>query len=486
MIEAAHPESRRGLLAGAIGFGGDFIASLACSGPTTGVAYALATLLAISGLASPLVVLTGGIVVLLVAIGYARLNRWRADAGAPYIWVGRTIAPPIGVAVGMLAIAIGFLVNIGNITLAGSYLLSIISPGTAFPGIVIWLVASVYMAAIVLLAVRGIRPSIEVQTTILIAEYSIVFSFAILALLYELGSHAAGASAPSASYFSIGSSPTGWTGFATALVIGGFLFGGWEAPLLFSEESRKPNFNPGRAAIVGVTSALVWYLLLFIIFQGVASPANIEANGADVLGYASTILAPDPWARFLPLAVFSAVFAATQMQLTEASRVMFAMAQDGVLPRSLAKLHPRFRTPWVAALILGILPPVVLIPYLVSSAATTVIGDIIGSVGLLYLTMYTIIPLACVVFAFRALRGKTSEYPAIVLTFVGGAVMLFLLVWGFHTQPSGAAIVGGIALGVCLISGLVSARVSHSDFFRTRAIDAQGDAAELSSKCCSG
>ena len=243
-------------------------------------------------------------------------------------------------------------------------------------------------------------------------------------------------SAPSLSYFSIGSSPNGWTGFATALVIGGFLFGGWEAPLLFSEESKNPNFSPGRAAIVGVISALVWYLLLFVIFQGVASPANIEAHGADVLGYASTILAPDPWARFLPLAVFSALFAATQMQLTEASRVMFAMGQDRVLPRFVAKLHPRFRTPWVAALILGILPPLVLIPYLISSEAITVIGDIVGSVGLLYLAMYTIIPLACVVFFFRALRGRSSEVPTIVATFIGGATMLFLLAWGFHTPVS--------------------------------------------------
>src|SRR5439155_8409186 len=135
--------SKRGLLAGAIGFGGDFVASLACSGPTTGVAYVLATFLALSGLASPLVVLTAGVIVLLVAVGYARLNRWRADAGAPYIWVGRVIKPPIGFAIGMLAIAIGFIVNIGNITLAGSYLLSILSPGTTFSPVIIWVTAAI-------------------------------------------------------------------------------------------------------------------------------------------------------------------------------------------------------------------------------------------------------------------------------------------------------------------------------------------------------
>jgi RsiW-degrading membrane proteinase PrsW (M82 family) len=119
----------------------------------------------------------------------------------------------------------------------------------------------------------------------------------------------------------------------------------------------------------------------------------------------------------------------------------------------------------------------VLIPYLVSSAAITVIIDIVGSVGLLYLAMYTIIPLACVVFFFRALRGRNSEIPTIVATFIGGAIMLFLLAWGFHTQPTGAAVVGGIALAACLVSGFIAAMVSKSDFFRTRPIDLDPDAA---------
>ena len=463
--------SRRGLLAGAIGFGGDFIASLACSGPTTGVAYTLATFLALSGLASPLVVLAAGIIVLLVAFGYARLNQWRADAGAPYIWVGRVIAPQVGFAVGMLAIAIGFIVNIGNITLAGSYLLGILSPGTTFPAIVIWITAAAYMAVVVFLAVRGIRPSIQVQTTILVAEYVVVGIFAVLALIHEFQGHP-GTSAPSWSYFSIGSSPTGWTGFFMALVIGGFLFGGWEAPLLFSEESKQPNFNPGRAAIVGVISALAWYLLLFIVFQGVASTADLGKNGADVLGYASTLLAPDPVARLLPLAVFSALFAATQMQLTEASRVMFAMGQDKLLPEVVARLHPRFRTPWVAALILGVLPPVVLIPYLVSSAAGTVVLDIVGSVGLFYLAMYTVIPLACVVFAVRALRGKSDFWSSAVPPLLGGAAMLGLFIYGLITLPTAAAVIGGVAIAICIGLGIGASLLSHADYFKHRDVNA--------------
>lgn len=214
--EARHKD----LLPNALGIAGDWVASLACSGPSTGVAFTLAALLALSGLASPLVVLVCGLGVLLVAIGYARLNRWRANAGAPYVWVGAAVSPVVGFATGILALMIGFLVNIGNITLAGSYVLGIVNPGASFPKIVIWLVSAAYMVLVVYIAIRGIRPSVRVQGAILGAEYAIIISFAIASVIYESAHHHQGAVTPAWSYFSLHSSASGFSGLAAAAVVG--------------------------------------------------------------------------------------------------------------------------------------------------------------------------------------------------------------------------------------------------------------------------
>jgi len=469
-------QGRQGLLPNALGVAGDWVASLACSGPTTGVAYTLGALLVLSGLASPLVILVSGIAILLVAMGYSRLNSWRANAGAPYVWVGAVISPVVGFSLGIMALMIGFLVNIGNITLAGSYLLGIINPGATFPKIVIWLVSAAYMAVIIYIAVRGIRPSVRVQAAILGGEYTIVIAFAIASLFYESSHHHLGASTPSWSYFSPHSSAAGFSGLAAAAVIGGFLFGGWEAPFMVSEESRKPNFNPGRAAILGVLSALIWYLFLFVVFQGIASTGAVITHGADVLGYAGTLVAPDPLARLLPLAVFSALFAATQMQLVEASRVMFSMGRDRLLPTKLGETSPRFRTPWLAALVLGTLPPILLIPYLWSSGASKVIIDIIGSVGLLYLVMYTVIPLACAWFARATWRqGWRDRLVGVIAPLIGGLFMGVLFVYGLKTLPAAASIVAGIVLGVCLAWAIVAKLASGNPYFRQQRIHLQAD-----------
>ena len=125
----------------------------------------MAILVAFAGHISPLAVLITGIGMFLCAMGYASLNRWRAHAGAPYVWVSEAVTPAIGVGTGLLNVFVSTFANVGNITLAGAYLLFVLfadetrsqspSPGsspTAIMGVLVWL------------AIRGIRPSVWLQT----------------------------------------------------------------------------------------------------------------------------------------------------------------------------------------------------------------------------------------------------------------------------------------------------------------------------------
>ncbi len=447
-----------GLKAGALGLFGDTIASVANVAPSSSVAFTLALLVSFAGLASPLAVFVAGILMLLCAAGYSRFNDWTAHAGAPYVWLGAAVKPYIGYGLGIMAIVACTVANIGNITLGGTYLLSgVISPGGTFPNILVWAVSALFMAAVVFLAIRGIRPTIVVQMTIIGFEYAIVILFVILALHREIGGLAAGVHAPSLSEFAFGTSPNGFSGIADAGVICGFLYAGWEVPLILSEETTKPNFNPGRGAILGVIFLTIWYTFLTMVFEGVAPQSEILTHGTDVMAYAGSLLAPEPWSQLLPLAVFSAVFATTQMQLTESARITYAMGRDGLLPRLFGRIHGVFQTPWVACLILGCIPPLFLIPYLVSSGATTAIGYIISADGLIYLVMYFAVAVGCVWYYRKVL---TSSIGNLLITgvapLVGGFGVLGLFILGLTTQTPQVAIVAGVAVALCIISGFVA------------------------------
>ena len=123
--------SHRGLRANAIGLGGDVIVAVANVAPSSAVAFTLALLLTLTGLASPLVVVIVGALMLCVTPGYAAMNRWRPSAGAPYVWVGEATTPVAGIGTGLLSALGATLFNIGNITLAGAYLLFVVSPSMA-------------------------------------------------------------------------------------------------------------------------------------------------------------------------------------------------------------------------------------------------------------------------------------------------------------------------------------------------------------------
>ena len=457
--------SQGGLRANAIGLGGDVIVAVANVAPSSAVAFTLALLLTLTGLASPLVVLVVGVLMLCVTLGYAAMNRWRPSAGAPYVWVGEATTPSLGIGTGLLSAVGATLFNIGNITLAGAYLLFVVSPSSTFPKAVTWLIAAAIMAILLWLSIRGLRPSVVVQTTLIVIEYVSVITFVILALIHEAGG-SGGATLPSWSDFSLSSNIGGIHGLANAGVTCAVLYAGWEAVSVVGEESTKPRQNPGRAMIGSVAFLIVWFTGLIMVFQGISSQKTVLAHGGDVLAYAGSLLAPGIWGRILPLAVLIAVIGTTQLQMTEASRLLYAFARDRLLPSFLGKISKKHQTPWAALTVLGLIPPIFLIPYLASSSFFNVITHIISSGGELYLFMYFVVAASSVWFYRSQLtRSGRSMLVGGILPLFGGALMLILCIYGMTTE---AGVVTGVALGIIIASyaaAFIIVRVAKSSPF---------------------
>ena len=454
-----------GLRANAIGLGGDVIVAVANVAPSSAVAFTLALLLTLTGLASPLVVLVVGVLMLCVTLGYAAMNRWRPSAGAPYVWVGEATTPSLGIGTGLLSAVGATLFNIGNITLAGAYLLFVVSPSSTFPKAVTWLIAAAIMAILLWLSIRGLRPSVVVQTTLIVIEYVSVITFVILALIHEAGG-SGGATLPSWSDFSLSSNIGGIHGLANAGVTCAVLYAGWEAVSVVGEESTKPRQNPGRAMIGSVAFLIVWFTGLIMGFQVISSQKTVLAHGGDVLAYAGSLLAPGIWGRILPLAVLIAVIGTTQLQMTEASRLLYAFARDRLLPSFLGKISKKHQTPWAALTVLGLIPPIFLIPYLASSSFFNVITHIISSGGELYLFMYFVVAASSVWFYRSQLtRSGRSMLVGGILPLFGGALMLILCIYGMTTE---AGVVTGVALGIIIasyVAAFIIVRVAKSSPF---------------------
>jgi amino acid transporter len=474
VVSVSESHESVGLKANAVNLWGDFVVSIANVAPSSSVAFTLALLVGFTGSASPLAVLIVGFAMFLVSMGYASLNKWKASAGAPYVWVGEAVSPAVGYGTGFLNALTSTLANVGNITLAGGYLLFVISPTNTFGKPVTWIVATVIMGILLWLAISGIRPTVWLQLTFIFIEYASIISFVILSLIHE-STHAGGATLPSWSNFSLSGvvgGVGGFKGLAEAAVVCGFLYLGWEATANLGEESTRANVNPGRAMMMGTAFLTLWYTFLILVFQGVSSQKDVLSHGTDVLAYAGQLLVPGFLGRALPLAVLIAVLGTSQIQMVEPSRVLYSMARDRLIPRFFGFLS-RHQTPWAGLALLAAIPPLLLIPYLASSSATKAIGYVISASGMLGLFMYFVIALSSVWFYRSELRRSLGVAVVRgVLPLIGGLFMGVIFFYGLTTQASAVAWVSVAGVALVYVLGIVVRVFSpHGARSRDRAQD---------------
>ena len=129
-----------------------------------------------------------------------------------------------------------------------------------------------------------------------------------------------------------------------------FAFIGGESSLSASGELRNPSRTVPLGLLMGVATVVSIYFGLQLVAEGVL--------GADLPAQTTTPLAAvaeqlmGPWGRSLLLgAVTLSIFALVNGDLLVSPRCLYAAAKDGLLPASLAKVHPRFQTPYMAILV---------------------------------------------------------------------------------------------------------------------------------------
>lgn len=129
----------------------------------------------------------------------------------------------------------------------------------------------------------------------------------------------------------------------TALVLF-FAFAGFESALNVSGEIK----NPGRTVPLGILTGglliLVLYMLLQTVTQGVLGAQMAAVKDAPLAAIAEKILGPVGGTILLLTAAFSC-FGSVSGDVMATPRVLFAGAQDGLFPKFLGKVNPKYNTP---------------------------------------------------------------------------------------------------------------------------------------------
>jgi APA family basic amino acid/polyamine antiporter len=233
----------------------------------------------------------------------------------------------------------------------------------------------------------------------------------------------------------------GVTPFVLAMVAGLFAFGGWHMVTYTAGETTMPARTIPVALVVGVLVVTACYIALNLVYlrllplEAVRSSTRIAADAADVIFGAGG-------AQLLSvLVILSAAGSLTGIILT-GPRMYYAMANDGLAPRALTRIHPRFRTPSVAIVAQGI--------WASALAATGAYRELFTRV--IYTEWLFFALMAAGLFVLRRRPDyqppyRTWGYPLVPAIFI--AASLFIVVHQFTVDAWEALVgLGFVALGV--------------------------------------
>jgi amino acid transporter len=449
----------------AIGVAQDTVIGMASSAPAATVGLSVAALAAATAYGSgPILILTA-IPMLIIANSYRRLNLWNANCGASFEWVGRAINPYLGFLTGWLMVAAYIIGTVAEVLLLGPSVLAVFGSNSTNTWAYVGIGCAVGVVMLVI-SVIGIRITAKTQVGMAAVEYLILIGLAIAGLVWVSGHHAGSVHFSSGwlSLSGIGGKGSAVAGFLVAV----FVYGGWDGTLYVNEEVKHRRTNPGRAAIMAVALLAIIYTLAQLGFQGVVSPARLQAasENGTALVYVANALGGGGWAKAMALAIALSVIATTGTGIVLSARIVYGMASYRVLPGFLANVSRRYHTPAAASIVVGILLIVLSAVYYLATSVQNAFFDVIDVTGLLFSVFYILTALATMVYYRRRVFSGLWDALILGLLPLGAAGFLgWVLVKSLLGAPSAQlwSIVGILAAGLIL---MFTARVVfRSPFF---------------------
>jgi amino acid transporter len=301
-----------------------------------------------AGVATPVAILLTAIGMLGLAWIISRYAKRIHAAGALYDYVGEGFGKPVGLFAGWVYY--------------GGAMVLTMAIGLAFGGFVsltlltvhdvhinwIWFALAFWIVAWAI-SVLGVRISTRAQLVLALVSIAIVFAWAVYVVLKG------GSSGFSLRPFN--PSEASFKGITFGIVYAGLIFVGFESAANLAEETAEPRRNIPRAIFYSVIAATVFYVVLawaLLLAFGLNVAELLKSFPPLYVATANPDFGGDRFSELVQWLVVIDIAAVGLGTATGTTRGVFALARDRHLPRALAAVHPRYKTPYVAASVIAV------------------------------------------------------------------------------------------------------------------------------------
>lgn len=299
---------------------------------------------------SILAFLVGGLMVVFVGLTYAELVSAMPRVGGKLYYTLRALGPRFSF-VASWGIALGYISVVAFEAVALPTVIDYLFPG--YHAVHLWTIAGYdvtltwalvgMFGAVVITVVNylGIRPAAVFQgiCTLLLA---------LVGVLLIIGSFTGGEPAYFRPFF-----VNGMGGLLSVLVMTPFLFVGFDVIPQAAEEMKIPFRMIGFLLVFSVLLAVLWYVAVIAAVGLGLDPSglgNTDLATADAL---AALWGHPVFGKILVLGGIAGILTSWNAFFIGGSRILYAMAEAGMLPGGFARLHPTYKTPSNAILLIG-------------------------------------------------------------------------------------------------------------------------------------
>jgi amino acid transporter len=308
-----------------------------------------------------------GIIAIVIALCFAQCAALLPKVGGPYAYAHAAWGTFAGFIVGW-SLWLAEWLSLAVFPVAFTSYLMYFFPNLNWAAQVV--VKVLFVVFLIVTNIVGVKAAGRTNDVLTLVKLVPLLFFAVVSLLFIASNTgiAAGHYSPFA--------PLGFGGFGAALVLIFWAYAGFEISTIPAEEIKDPGKTIPRAIVLGILIVTVFYLVTNVVLFGVMSSASLAASTAPLAKATNTALLAIPIIALIGAVIVGggaliSVAGSDESGMIGTSQLGYALAVDGLFPRAFAKIHPRFKTPYLGIMI---------------QAITALVAAIIGSLSMLIAT----------------------------------------------------------------------------------------------------
>jgi amino acid transporter len=401
--EALKPDLKRG----AISYISNVVIGVASTAPGYSLAATIGFIVGIAGMGAhmPAVIVVSFLPMFGIAMAYRAMNKADPDCGTTFSWMSRAMGAGWGFLGGWAIIYADIVVNANQV--AGSYGFRLFGLNDAANNTLdVTILGVLFIIALTWICWKGIELSARTQQFLLGFEIITLAVFAVVALIKVYVNHPKNSITIQPDWFNPLS--VGFGALFAGMLLGVFLYWGWDSGVSVNEETKDSASAPGKAALVSNVVLIVTFLLVAVAAQaygGLAFLGN-PSNAADIFSAGLSTAVLGNLHILLIIAVLTSATAATQTTILPAARQALSMSRRGAIPARFSEIHPKNRVPAFATIVAGVLSVIWFV--FIVQVSTNVLADSISGLGLMVCFYYGFTGLACIIF-YRSEITKSAR-----------------------------------------------------------------------------